>query len=232
MTSPAQLLSDRHAAELRLQRLVVPVLYGYGDEVVNDAATAFVDAPVVVASITEPFSLHRVARRWSSAVRNIFTRIFSTGPAWEVPEDYMQQVMVRLSHDPTPEKTYEIVKSVLNTFDTSSRSKLTAELDARLNEHLGTQAARIARTEATGAFNAAREWEYQQTGGISHKRWVARMDDATRPSHRHANGQVVPLGRSFDVGGSLVRRPGDPYAPIGETAGCRCVIAPVRRPIP
>lgn len=54
------------------------------------------------------------------------------------------------------------------------------------------------------------------------KTWWAVGDDRTRPSHRTASGQEVPLDAMFDVGGFEGPFPHSPLLPVHETAGCRC----------
>jgi len=70
-----------------------------------------------------------------------------------------------------------------------------------------------------GAFKA---------GGFDGKRWVTEGDDNVRATHRRANGQIRPIDEPFDVGGHKLMYPGDPMAPISETARCRCDFVPVR----
>jgi DNA topoisomerase IB len=92
-----------------------------------------------------------------------------------------------------------------------------------------TRATRIARTEATSAWNsgslAALAYE-----GRTHKKWLASRDDRTRDSHREADGQVVPLSRPFRVGESLLMMPGDPAAPPWEVINCRCTVVGADEP--
>lgn len=54
--------------------------------------------------------------------------------------------------------------------------------------------------------------------------WRSKRDDAVRPSHKVADGQEVGPTVPFIVGGSLLRYPRDPFAPVRETAGCRCEV--------
>lgn len=81
----------------------------------------------------------------------------------------------------------------------------------------------IARTEMVGAVNNGRIEAYRQ-GDIKRVEWVATQDDVTRDSHRALDGVEQILGARFNNG---CLYPGDPNAPIGETANCRCTIVGV-----
>jgi hypothetical protein len=124
--------------------------------------------------------------------------------------DYLAELKTRLVMDPGP-------LDVLNAATT-----LTAAAgDAKAV--LQSAAERIARTEATRAYNA--NALDRMTGlGVVEKEWVSQRDKAVRRTHSDADGQRVPLGASFNVGGFLLRYPGDHLGPYGETVNCRCVI--------
>ena len=84
--------------------------------------------------------------------------------------------------------------------------------------------AMLARDVTGGVFNAA---VLRDAAGASRKRWVTRRDERVRPSHAAADGQTVPMGGVFVVGGWGLAFPGDPAAPVWETARCRCVLVPL-----
>lgn len=86
-----------------------------------------------------------------------------------------------------------------------------------------TRSTRIARTEATAAWNSGALAALSSEGRTA-KRWLATTDTHTRDSHRAADGQVVPLTSPFRVGGFSLMMPGDPSAPPQETVQCRCTI--------
>lgn len=81
----------------------------------------------------------------------------------------------------------------------------------------------IARTEATGVANHAALRALAEEG-VKAKEWLSVADSRTRDSHSEANGQVVALEQPFTVGGFQLMAPGDPGAPVQETANCRCSI--------
>ena len=81
----------------------------------------------------------------------------------------------------------------------------------------------LARDVATGAYARA-VLDAIDVRGAGRKRWVTRRDDRVRPTHAAADGQTVPVGEPFIVGGWALMCPGDPAAPLVETAGCRCVL--------
>jgi hypothetical protein len=86
-----------------------------------------------------------------------------------------------------------------------------------------TRAQRIARTESTGAYNAAGLAALADEGE-DQKAWIATEDSRTRPSHAAADRQVVPLTQPFEVGASTLLMPGDPTGPAHETVNCRCTM--------
>jgi phage portal protein BeeE len=73
-----------------------------------------------------------------------------------------------------------------------------------------------------GAMNGASLITATKSGATM-KRWLATDDLRTRPTHRDAEGEVVPVGEPFPVGDALLAFPGDPSggaATIGEWINC------------
>ena len=91
------------------------------------------------------------------------------------------------------------------------------------------RAALIARTELTQAQNSGAFEGYKATG-IKTIEWLAYNDNRSGKRHHELmNGQTVQVGESFynKKTNQWLRYPGDPMAPISETANCRCTVAPV-----
>ena len=84
----------------------------------------------------------------------------------------------------------------------------------------------IARTETCIAQMDTLHETYVRSG-VEFEEWLAFLDDKTRASHAAANGQVVPVGEPFKVGGAMLMHPGDPDGPPEEIINCRCDVAPV-----
>jgi F like protein len=84
----------------------------------------------------------------------------------------------------------------------------------------------LARTEVISASNGGAVARVDAMGADAppYRQWMATNDTRTRPTHRQADGQVVPRGTPFDVGGHSLGYPGDPDGPAGEVINCRCTV--------
>ena len=83
----------------------------------------------------------------------------------------------------------------------------------------------IARTETHTAANYGSQAAAESTGLNIQKEWVAANDERTREDHIDADGQIVGLNESFDVGGEALMFPGDPSGSAGNIINCRCTVA-------
>lgn len=85
----------------------------------------------------------------------------------------------------------------------------------------------IARTSVVPAANGA----HDEVAGIINdevvaldKEWLTAQDDRVRDWHAEADGQRVPYGEPFDVGGEALQYPGDPAGSAENVINCRCVV--------
>lgn len=92
----------------------------------------------------------------------------------------------------------------------------------------------FARTAMTGAQNAGRQKQMEdaEKRGIKiKKQWIATLDDRTRDTHQHLDGQTVPVSEFFQVntkeGAEKIRYPGDPNAAPAMVYNCRCTMKSV-----
>lgn len=89
----------------------------------------------------------------------------------------------------------------------------------------------IARTEMAQAENTGIVEGYKATGVLGLE-WLAYDDGRTGDRrHNEMKGLAVEVGdRFYTPLGNWLRYPGDPMAPIGETANCRCSTRPIYDP--
>lgn len=89
-----------------------------------------------------------------------------------------------------------------------------------------SRAEALARTEVIAASNMGADARVRMLGDDAppFKQWLSTMDGRTRPTHRHADGQVRPLRVPFEVGASRLQVPGDPTGPAAEVINCRCTV--------
>lgn len=81
----------------------------------------------------------------------------------------------------------------------------------------------IVGTHVVGSLNES-SLLAAQAAGIGRKQWLSSHDDRVRPSHRHADGQVVDIGDRFTLDTGTLAFPGDTTGPIGEWINCRCTM--------
>jgi hypothetical protein len=91
------------------------------------------------------------------------------------------------------------------------------------------RAERIVRTEviaASGHGSMVGAQAAADAFGIDlEAEWLATVGDGrTRESHLEANGQRVPLGGLFSIGGYPARYPADPMLPAAQRIRCRCAV--------
>jgi len=87
----------------------------------------------------------------------------------------------------------------------------------------------IARTETARAENAGRLAAYEATG-VEYLEWVDYSDGRSGDRHHERlDGVRVRRGEPWTTPlGHRLRYPGDPSAPVEDTANCRCTMRPVR----
>lgn len=101
---------------------------------------------------------------------------------------------------------------------------VTAGMVGRFNVRLGA----IANVNTNGPAEEAR-LEIVNDGDENVnlvQEWRSLMDGRERRTHHEAHGQVRPIDQPFQVGGALLRFPGDTGlgAPLKEVINCRCFL--------
>lgn len=137
-----------------------------------------------------------------------------------------------------PDELYVLIQrdTARAIIDGTSGPRLAEQIDAILDTtdtpRWENRATVVARTESIGALNAGRNDGHGEAawrlGGNFEKVWIATFDTRTRPTHRDADGQRIPLNGLFTVGEARLAHPGDPAGPPGEVIQCRCTTIMVR----
>jgi hypothetical protein len=132
----------------------------------------------------------------------------------------------------TPDSVYRLIAATISDGLNGGEAipdiaaRVQAVLESTSTEFWTNRATLVARTEAQRAVNAgqfaAGLAEQVRTGALYVKTWLATEDTRTRPEHREADGQQVPLDQPFMVGGVPLAYPGDPLGPPHLTIQCRC----------
>jgi len=204
------------------------------------ARRAVLDAPRPDAS-----AIWALVPQWEEAVREVvagpltdatgaaYEKLFGPGVSFEsrpAVVEHLSTVTNRMSW--MPDDVHNLVVSQVaqgaeagESIPTITR-RIQGVLDEAGTPRWANQAVTIARTETVSALNAGRSDAFamvsEELDQPMETRWLATADRRTRPSHARADGQRIPVGGVFVVGGALLRYPGDPGGPARETVLCRC----------
>jgi Phage Mu protein F like protein len=191
----------------------------------------------------DPTRIYALQPDWDQSVDTILTEIGKIGLAsWSEATDVppvsrhaflvayladVQSLLVRIP-DEVANLVFAEITDGVNAGE--SRDQIEARVERVLSwtgsENWPNRARVIAQTETTRAraagTMAAGVEQARVTGRQLTKRWDTRDDDRVRGSHRHVDGQVVPVWQPFYVDGVPMQFPGDPSAPPELVINCRC----------
>jgi hypothetical protein len=204
-----------------------------------------VSRAVIHTALPDPLAVFSKSPAWAAAVDRVVS-----GPVREAVGTAYQSLLgdgYRFDQRPAVVEhlatvSNRMVRTVDSTFDLVARQvsiganlgEGAAEIADRIDEVLSTthterwpnRATVVARTETMGALNAGRQDAFaavaEELDVPFEQMWVATVDRRVRPTHRRADGQRVPTGQPFTVGGASLRFPGDPLGPGKEVIQCRC----------
>jgi len=103
-------------------------------------------------------------------------------------------------------------------------AKRIAETTGERGEHAAIRNARTAMTAAQNAGRIEAMHAAQELGIKLQKRWLATLDNRTRDSHQHLDGQVQNVDDPFESDYGYIMFPGDPWAEPADVYNCRCTL--------
>lgn len=130
---------------------------------------------------------------------------------------------------------YRRLKTLLRAAynDGRGQQKLAKDIRDLYTGMKSKQAKVIARTEMGKIYNAAQVIAWNQSGVVTHKKWIATRDSRTRDLHAKQYGtggydnEIRKINESFTGGGEMLRYPGDPSGSAANVIQCRCTCAPI-----
>lgn len=129
---------------------------------------------------------------------------------------------------PITQTTYDAIQSALVDGVEAGESidDIATRVRSVFTQASETRAVTIARTEVIGAYNGAASLGASQLPAdvVAGQEWIATRDGRTREAHASADGQIIPIGASFDVGGHQLAYPGDPAGGASNVVNCRCTV--------
>jgi hypothetical protein len=168
--------------------------------------------------------LERSDERFAKVVSAALTRVGI--PRWEDPIvgmalDIFDETVAEESDQPG-----QVIDDMREEFERELRETLgkTKQMSA---EQRDAQAERLVKWLSTYSVNAGTEAATtSDPDGAVGLEWVTMGDNNVRPVHVETNGETVPSGLPFDVGGYELLFPGQPVGPPEIWINCRCVARP------
>lgn len=229
ITSPGAALTQRSRIERQYEGEFARLLDRFLSSIRADAfAHLSAGYALIAATRSDPFAYTNVRKRWRDAVTTLATR------RDDILDESIERLLVQsdLPYHVTEDVMDLLAESHASDWSMTTTKRHLTKMLTPSPSATGTHArykravSGLARTAATMNFNRFQNEEMLALG-VTSKRWVSRHDDRVRPTHREADGQVVPVDEDFTVGTSRLAFPGDPTAPIEEIAYCRCLAVPV-----
>jgi phage portal protein BeeE len=154
------------------------------------------------------------------------------GIAFDLEQPGVADAIAQRAHDlagQVTDTTYrsirdQLAEGVANGEDIPS---LAGRIQSVFADASDRRATTIARTEVISGFNAAQNTVAGQLPAdvVGGQEWIATRDDRTRDEHIDADGQVIAMDESFDVGGEALAYPGDDAGSAWNVINCRCTVA-------
>lgn len=170
--------------------------------------------------------LDQVVGSGASRVAGQFGVSFDLEAPWV--RDFIEDRANQLA-DAVTDTTYAAVQQALADGAQAGEGidDIAARVTAVFDDASRNRAQTIARTEVISASNGAAVEAARQLPAdvVAGKEWIASPGERTRPEHLDADGQVVPVDGTFDVGGEALAYPGDPAGSEAMTINCRCAVA-------
>lgn len=210
-------------------------------------AAMFAGGVAKLALVPDPFTVFTQTPKWTALIdtysadvaREVlaapYKDLLGEGVLFEsrpFVRNFIAQRVNKLKNTPT--EVYHVVAQIIDSATVNGASipdvqaQVQELLDATNGDTWKNRAQTVARTEVVGAYNGGLHDAFsmiveRDSGTKWMKRWLATEDHRTRPDHREADGQLVPFGQPFMVGGFPMMHPHDPAAPAKEVVNCRCV---------
>lgn len=238
---PARL--RRFAALVRVERILHSAYTQVVDDWLDSARRRVVNTTYGTVDTnailqTETAFTHRVqVEVIDKAVKEVWHDAYLQAGGWE-PDGlyqvrrYLDTVTNRMTG--TPDSTFAAIRKAVTkgAEQGDPMDDVAREIQRIMDQDEVTswrnRAMTVARTETVAAYNAGTlaGWHSyaKQVGAPFEKMWLATEDHRTRPTHRIADGQRVPLGLPFSVGDASLDHPGaiGPVSLPEEVINCRC----------
>lgn len=171
-------------------------------------------------------TLAAVLDAYGKTVRSVTVPV--TGrPAFDVTNPLSLTLLDRIggrSGDVSAAVRDELARIIGDAYQQGYSVIQTADEIVQLSDQFSVAQSRmLARTDLNGIANGGSVIAATAVG-VAFKQWLTAEDDLVRPSHQDADGQTVPIGDQFDVGGEGADYPGDPQLSDAEAANCRCTV--------